>query len=448
METRMKPKWWPLGRLGELIERAEQDPEPFVPTGPVVKVDDQGRGQRLASPAGLWTDGLGRTATRALQIMLVLALAGLVVYATTTLSIVVIPVVLAFIVAAAAWPLMRFLTVRGWPSALATLAVLVTVVALLGGLITGIVFMVRSQWDDLAASTTAGLTALIGWANETFEITIDGAQITAWLEQLREIVFTRQFGTAAASSVTAGISALASFLTSFILFVVVLFFFMKDGPGMWNFLLRPVSGARERRFRLMGERAIGVLGGYVRGTTLVALVDALFIGVGLWIIGVPLAFPLAVVVFITAYIPIVGATLAGIVSALVTLVTNGPVAALIVIGIVVVVNQLEGNLLAPIVLGKSLQLHELVVLLALTVGTVLGGIVGTLLSVPFAAVAWALVKAWHEPLPDTPEQAEPDGPGDPDTGDESDGAAEPEPVEALAGQEADPAVRPGGAEEG
>ena len=118
--------------------------------------------------------------------------------------------------------------------------------------------------------------------------------------------------------------------------------------------------------------------------------------------------PTALVVFICAFIPVVGATLAGIIAALVTLVTNGFVPALVVAGIVVLVNQLEGNLLQPVVLGKSLKLHELVVLIALTTGTVLGGIMGTLIAVPLTAVAWALIKAWNESLPELEAQQEDD----------------------------------------
>lgn len=395
-------------RYAETQRQREAEARAMAPRGTAVlfggdvgEADAQGRGLRPSTPSVLWTDGLGRAATRSLQVLLVLTLAGLVVYGTVTLSLVVIPVILALIISASSWPLIRFLTARGIPPVIATLMVLVSVLLVVGGLVTGIVFMVRSQWDALNASAIQGLGSLVDWANANFPVTIDDAQIAAWIEQVRGFLFSSQFRGAAASSVTAGLSAVGSFLTSFVLFIVVLFFFMKDGPVIWDFLMRPFSGTRERRLRLMGERAVSVLGGYVRGTVIVALVDALFIGAGLWIVGVPLAFPLAVIVFITAFIPVVGATLAGIVAALVTLVTNGPVEALIVVVIVVIVNQLEGNFLAPVVLGRSLQLHELVVLLALTVGAVLGGIIGTLLAVPVAAVTWALVKAWYEPLPES-----------------------------------------------
>lgn len=140
---------------------------------------------------------------------------------------------------------------------------------------------------------------------------------------------------------------------------------------------------------MVGTRSVGVLGGYVRGTTIVAFVDALVIGIALAILGVPLAFPLALVVFLGAFIPLVGASAAGILAALIALVANGPIVALIVIGIVIGVNQLEGDVLAPIVLGKALSLHPLAILLALTAGTIRAGIIGALLSVPVTAVAWA-----------------------------------------------------------
>lgn len=361
---------------------------------------DEHEGAHALPGRGLWSDGLGRVAIRSLQVLLVIALSALVIWGGLQISIVVTPVLLALIVASAAHPLIDRLRTWGWPPVLATVVVLLAVVTLLGLAIWLVVELVINQWDELSASTISGYEAVLGWVQSTFGIVIDQAQITQWLEQLRDVVFTSQFGSAAASGVTAGLSAVATFLTSVVLFVVVLFFFMKDGPEIWNFLLRGAPGERRRRFRLMGRRAVAVMGGYVRGTVIVALVDAVFIGIGLWIVGVPLAFPLAVIVFICAFIPVVGATLAGIIAALVTLVTNGLVPAIIVVAIVVVVNQLEGNFLQPVVLGRSLRLHELVVLLALTIGTVLGGIIGTLLAVPIAAVGWALVKAWNESMPE------------------------------------------------
>jgi predicted PurR-regulated permease PerM len=180
--------------------------------------------------------------------------------------------------------------------------------------------------------------------------------------------------------------------------VIVLFYFMKDGPFIWSFLITPLGPLLRAKARRAGDSAVVSLGGYVRGTAIVAAVDAACIGIALAVLRVPLAVPLAIVVFIGAFIPLVGATVAGIVSALVTLVTVDLSAAIWVAIVVVAVQQLEGNFLSPVVLGKSLRLHGLVVLLALTAGTILGGIIGTLLSVPTAAVAWAVITQWNDPI--------------------------------------------------
>ncbi|MFT4233041.1 MAG: AI-2E family transporter, partial [Leucobacter sp.] len=125
--------------------------------------------------------------------------------------------------------------------------------------------------------------------------------------------------------------------------------------------------------------------------------DAVGIGIGLAILQIPLALPLAVLVFLLSFIPLVGATVAGVLAALVALVTHGPIQALIVVGIVVLVNQLEGNFLQPVLMGRALKLHPLVILLALTIGTVLSGILGAVLAVPIAAVAWGVIQVWDGP---------------------------------------------------
>jgi predicted PurR-regulated permease PerM len=177
---------------------------------------------------------------------------------------------------------------------------------------------------------------------------------------------------------------------------------MKDGRSIFGFLIQPLSEERRTRAWRVGDRSVGVLGGYVRGTAIVALVDAVVIGLALVILGVPLALPLATIVFLGAFIPLIGATVAGILATLVALVTNGPTTALIVLVVVIAVNQLEGDLLAPVVIGRALALHPLAILLALTAGTILAGIIGALLAVPITAVAWAAIKEWRAPEDDVP----------------------------------------------
>lgn len=174
-----------------------------------------------------------------------------------------------------------------------------------------------------------------------------------------------QFG----SSAISGVSAATQVITGVVLGIVILFFFLKDGDQIWGFFLRTFRGARLERGDRVGHTSVQVFGDYMRGTALVALSDAVGIGAGLLILQVPLALPLSVIVFLGGFTPLVGATLAGVLAVLVALVTNGPLAALIVVGIVLAVNQLEGNSLQPVVMAQSLKLHPLVILLALTAGT-------------------------------------------------------------------------------
>lgn len=340
----------------------------------------------------LWSDGLGRIATRSVQIAAIVLIASLIVFAMTQLTLVIIPLLLALILASAIHPLVAWMRRKGFPSILATWIALLTLVVIIGGVGWLIVWAVRNQWSELVDKASEGIGQLQDFLTHLpFSITSD--QIDQARDTAVGFLTSSQFG----SGALAGVSAAGSFITGLFLMVVVLFFFLKDGPKIWEFVLRPFVGAQYDRARRVGDKTVEVLGGYVRGTATVAAVDAIGIGVGLAIIGVPLALPLAVVVFITAFIPLVGATAAGIIAALVALVANGPIAALWVVIVVVAVNQLEGNFLQPVVMARSLNLHALVVLIALTAGTILGGIVGAILAVPIAAVAWGIVSVWNGP---------------------------------------------------
>ena len=343
----------------------------------------------VQAPWSLWADSFGRLATRALQIILVVTVVAGAIYAMTQLTLVIIPVVLALIFASAFAPVMRWMRRRGVPSVLATIAALLAIVAALGGVVWLIVNAVRDQLDELIGQATEGFDRVIEWIS-TLPFAPTDAQITDARDAVIDFLTSAQFG----SGALAGVSAAANFVTGLVLMVVVLFFFLKDGPRIWEFLLRPFEGERYERAERIGGRTVETLGGYVRGTATIALVDAVGIGLVLWILQVPLALPLAVLVFLLAFIPLVGATVAGALATLVALVANDLLSAVIVLGAVIVVNQLEGNFLQPVVMGRSLNLHALVILIALTVGTVLGGIIGAVLSVPIAAVAWGITQVW------------------------------------------------------
>ncbi|MCX7512210.1 AI-2E family transporter [Frateuria hangzhouensis] len=349
----------------------------------------------------LWTDAFGRLATRSAQAILVLLLVAAIVRAALALKLVVIPLLLALIFCAALFPLVALLRRCRVPHALAALVTLLLGGVGVGGMIALAVARVASQWETLQASAIDGFGQALHYLHRG-PLSISEQQIDHARDAMVGFLTSSEFGQHA----MAGVFTTLELATGFVLVLFILFFFLKDGPSIWRFLIGPLRPAWHARVTHAGDRAIGVLGGYLRGTALVALVDTVFIGGTVWILGVPMAVPLSILVLLGAFVPIVGATVTGVIAALVALVTVGLNAAIWVSAVVIVVNQLEGNLLSPVVLGRSLHLHSLAVLLALTAGTILGGIVGTLLAVPITGVAWAVAKSWNDPLPVSPDLQE------------------------------------------
>jgi predicted PurR-regulated permease PerM len=201
--------------------------------------------------------------------------------------------------------------------------------------------------------------------------------------------------------------------------VFILIFFLYDGPGIWRFVTRGVPARVRDRVDVAGRRGFAALVSYVRATAAVALVDAIGIGIGLAIIGVPLVIPLSALVFLTAFVPIIGAVLAGVVAVLVAMVAKGFVAALFVLAVVIGVNQLESHVLQPFLLGRAVRLHPLAVVFA--TGLITAGIAGALLAVPLLAVLNASIRsllheehveAEHIDVLHDDDQSTPDGPAD------------------------------------
>lgn len=345
-------------------------------------------------PAGAWSDAMGRVGARAAQTLLIAAVVVGVLWLLLRIKVVVVAVLVALVLGAAVSPAVRWLVGKGWSHLLATIAAFLGILTVVGGVIGGVVLAVRNEWDSLESSAVEGWQQLQEWLR-TGPLPVDTSFLDDLSQQVVDAVANGDFAGMASSTLT-GLSAATEFVAGVILMVVVLFFFLKDGPKIVNFTLRWFQGGTRAKLAESADRSAKVLGGYVRGTAIVAAVDAVLIGIGLAVVGVPLALPLAVIVFVGAFIPIVGATVAGILAALVALVTTGPVEALIVLAIVIVVNQVEGDLLQPVIMGQALSLHPLVVLLALTIGTIVGGIFGAILAVPYTAVGWTLVQLWTD----------------------------------------------------
>ena len=332
--------------------------------------------------------GLSTTASYAWRLLVVLAAALVLAYALLRLRLVVVPVVLAAAIAALLHPQVDWLDRHRLPRSLAALLVALGWTAALLGAFTAVGMTVADDVPRLADGVDGGLQRLrdylAGLGVDALRLSQLQAQATDALRSNQRVLTT---------GVISGATLLAEVLAGFALFVVVLFFFLRDGRSMWRWVLARTAPAHRDDVDAGGRAAVATLAAYLRGTAVIATADAVLIGVALLVLGVPLVVPLAVLVFVGAFIPVVGSTIAGLVAVLVALVSEGPVTALLAGAAVVVVQQVEGDVLAPLVFGRALSLHPFVVLVTLTGGAVVGGVLGAAASVPLVAAGWAVVRA-------------------------------------------------------
>ena len=343
---------------------------------------------------------LQRAASVVWRLLLLAVAAYLLVQLLARLRFVVLPVIGALLVVTLLLPPAQWLKRHGWPAAAAAFTVL------LGGLLT-----VAAVLYFIASRIAGQFGSLVGQVSESVD------QIHHWLvngplhlsdQQIGDLLQRVQDGLSSRQGLIAGrvlstTTLAVEILGAAILTLFLTFFFLKDGPWMQTWLLGQVDRPTGAKVRAAGSAAWNTLSGYVRGVAIIGSFDAVFIGIGLAIVGVPLVPSLALLTFIGAFLPLVGAFTAGLLSALVALVSKGPLAAGVVVGITLVVQQVEGHVLQPVVMSRAVRLHPVVVLLSLGAGGVLGGIVGAFLAVPVVAVAAAAVGAWrHRPPSSAP----------------------------------------------
>ena len=337
--------------------------------------------------------GLARAAAVSWRVLVIVAAAALLLYLLIQLRLVVLPVILALFLSTQLVPPANLLRRRGLPPSAATATVLVGAVLLLAGLVLLLVTQVTPQISTLRQQVTTGIEDVQRWL-ATGPLNISQDELSGTFDRLRASFGGD--GRGLARGVLTGATVAGEIVAGIILTLVLTFFFVKDGHRFTRFLLDVVGEERREDARAIGRQAWETVSAYLRGVATVGLVDAVLIGIGLVIVGVPLVIPLAVLTFFGAFFPLVGAFLAGALAALVALVAKGPLAALIVIGITVGVQQLEGHVLAPVVLGRAVNLHPVAILLALTAGAVLAGIVGAFLAVPVMAVTWTVLVYMRE----------------------------------------------------
>ncbi|MGJ7440045.1 AI-2E family transporter [Aquipuribacter sp. MA13-6] len=340
------------------------------------------RPQGLLSPLPGW---LRRTVAFGVAVLVVLLLGSLLVSAMLQIGLVSFALLAAVLLAALLAPLSERLRRSGLPGALAALVSILVLLGIPTGIGALIFSSVADQVDELGPALLEAVDGIRGWL-EDGPLAIDPTVI--------DDLTGSAAGAAeeAAPGAVAGTTTVARGLIGVVLTVFAVFFLVKDGRRMWEWLLRwfPRGETRDK-VDGSGRVAWTTLTSYVRGTALVALVDAVGIGLGLVVLDVPLWLSLALLTFVGGFVPIIGAFVAGVVAVLVTLVTNGPTDALIILVVVVVVQQVESNLLQPLIMGQVIRLHPLVIACAVTAGTLVLGVAGAVIAVPVVAVVYRVV---------------------------------------------------------
>ena len=318
------------------------------------------------------------------RMLLIAAAVAIVVYVLGLLSAVVIPVILALIAASLLAPSAHALSRFRWlPHGIATALVIIGGVAIVGGVFYGVGLAFVSGLPELSTQLYASIAGIQNWLR-TGPLGLNNEQFTALGNQL--LTYLQESQATLAQSALGAVSTLGELITELLLTLFTLIFFVYNGGAVWRFLLQAVPRPARNRTDIAGRRAFASLVGYTRATILVAAADAITAGVGLWVIGIPLPVPLAALIFFGAFVPTLGAVVSGVVAVLVALVSGGITDALLVVLLLLLVQNLEGYILQPLLLGRSIKLHPLAVVLPIACGLVLYGIAGALLAVPLVTV--------------------------------------------------------------
>lgn len=322
--------------------------------------------------------------------LLVIAVAlSALLWLLTHVRYVVIPLVVALLLAALLEPAAARLREVGVPRSLAAAIVLIGGLGAVVGILTAVVEAFIDGMPALYDNVRRGVQQIETWLR-TGPLDLSQRQMDSAFERANRWLAENQ------STFTAGATeaavAVGHVIAGIFLVLFALFFFMRDGRGIWSFVTRLFPRDTRQSVYGAGDAAWRTLTSYVRATVLVAFIDAVGIGSAAYLLGLDLWFPIGALVFLAAFVPIVGATISGAVAALVALVTHGWVTALLMLGAVIVVQQVEGHLLQPLLLGRAVSVHPLAVIIAIATGAYVAGIVGALISVPLVAVVNTMIR--------------------------------------------------------
>lgn len=319
--------------------------------------------------------------------LIVLAAVAVVLWLLSKISMIVLPCLIALLLAALMSPIAEFLVAKKWPRGLAAAVTFVGFILVVLGLLTFTGQQIVVGFPQLANQVGVGVNKI----NEFLQSNpfgIESSLISNWLdEQLNNGLewVQNSEGTIATGALGAA-SSIGNFVTGLLITLFAAFFFIYDGGRIFNWLIRMLPKPAQAKTVAAAVNGWRSLVQYVRVQILVAAIDAAGIGIGAFFLGIPLTFPLTVLVFLASFIPLVGAVLTGVIAVIVALVSKGLISAIIMAVVVVAVQQIEGNVLQPFLMGKAVSVHPLAVVLAVTGGGVLFGIPGALFSVPLIAV--------------------------------------------------------------
>lgn len=310
-------------------------------------------------------------------------------YLVVQISVIVVPLLLALFLASVLEPLAARLRRFGWHRSLAATAVFFGSLALLVGLLAWIATSVVGQFDQVGDEVSEGAEDVRTWIEETFDVSPEQLES---LQNEAVDAFRSTSGGGVSRQVVGSARFALEFVSGTILMFFTLFFILKDGDRMATWMDERSSPRYRDDLQEAARVGREIMRQYLFATAATGFIDAVLIGAALWIVGIPLVLPLATLTFLGGFFPIVGATLAGLVATLVALVSGGFGDAMVILAATIAVQQIEGNLLQPLILGPALRLHALVTVLAVAGGLAIGGILGAFLSVPLVAFA---VKMGH-----------------------------------------------------
>ncbi|GAA1684684.1 AI-2E family transporter [Kribbella yunnanensis] len=361
-------------------EVVEETADTVVPDDHVVATSSRGRVDTGVTP------GMQIASAWAWRFLVIVAAVAVIGYGMQYLSEVVVPVTVGILLTALLVPVTNGLQKLRFPRGAAAGVTVIATIVLVAGLLTLVGTQIAGQFESLSTQVGEGVQKLRELARLNFGLT--DKDITDAFKQLQDAITSGgALGQRAAEVGTTATHVVAGLFIS----LFCLFFFLYQGDRIWAWLVRLFPRQAREKADSSGRKAWVSLTAFVRATIIVAAVDAVGISLGAAILGLPLVSAIGILVFVGAFIPVVGALISGIVAVLVALVAKGPIVAIVMLAVVIGVQQLEAHVLQPFLLGRAVSVHPLAVILAIATGVVIAGIVGALVAVPTAAVLNTIV---------------------------------------------------------